>query len=144
MARRRPTIGVAVLDTMVFAYALLGVTKHRDQAAAILERVDEIVVPDILHSELTNVVSRWVRAEKLPIELGRQTLRDAAALMTWVEPAEAIWERALELAVEHEHPAYDTMYVALAERVSAPLITYDTKLARLFPKVVMEPDRHGW
>ncbi len=125
---------------MVFAYALLGVTRHRDEATRVLESVQAIAVPDTFHSELTNVVWQWMRAEKLGLDIGVECLRDAAALITTVESAESIWERALELAFDSKHPAYDMMFVALAEQLGAPLITYDQKLAKLFPSIVLSPE----
>lgn len=140
MAQRKSPIETAVVDTMVFAYALLGVTRYREDAAAALESVGAIVVPDTFHSELTNVVWQWLRAEKLAPEVGAECLRDAAALIACVETAESLWERALALALDAQHPAYDMMFVAAAERFGSPLITYDKKLARFFPELVMSPD----
>ncbi len=141
MASDRPTLEIAVVDTMVFAYALLGVTKHRDAAAAALERAGSIFVPDTFHSEIANVVAQWVRAEHLDLALGIGVLRDAAALITAVKPAEALSETALKLAVEHKHPAYDMMFVALAREIGAPLLSYDSKLKKLFPELVFTPDQ---
>jgi predicted nucleic acid-binding protein len=141
MARQRPSLDIVVVDTMVVAYALLGVTSHRDASATLLERARQIVVPDVLLSELTNVIAQWIKAKHVTLELGLQVLRDAVALFTAVEPAERLCERALQLSVGHGHPAYDMMFVALSERLNAPLLSYDSKLARLFPDRVFTPDQ---
>ena len=45
-----------VIDTMVFAYALLHVQGKYDQAIAALASTDRIVVPDSLFAELGSVV----------------------------------------------------------------------------------------
>ena len=45
-----------IIDTTVFAYALLHVEGKYDQAIAALASTDQIVVPDSLLVELGNVV----------------------------------------------------------------------------------------
>jgi predicted nucleic acid-binding protein len=45
-----------VIDTMVFAYALLGVPEFRDDSLAILEATSEVLVPDSFWAEFVNVV----------------------------------------------------------------------------------------
>jgi predicted nucleic acid-binding protein len=49
-----------VVDTTVFAYALLGVPEFGDEALAVLEAATEIHVPDSFRVELVNVVWQWV------------------------------------------------------------------------------------
>ena len=49
-----------VIDTMVFAYALLHVEDKYEQAIAALETVDQIVVPDSLFAELGNVIWQYL------------------------------------------------------------------------------------
>ena len=40
----------------------------------------------------------------------------------------ALRDRALAIAIELRHPAYDCFYLALAERSTAPLVTADERL----------------
>ena len=130
-----------ILDTMVFAYALLGVTKHRELAATILESADRIDVPDLLRAELANVVSLWVRHESVPLTTALAALEDCEALIDRVWEGDALWKRAVELAVERQHPVYDTMFVALAEKLGTPVVSFDGKLTRKFPEFVVSADR---
>ncbi|MDZ7749124.1 MAG: hypothetical protein U5K43_10050 [Halofilum sp. (in: g-proteobacteria)] len=44
-----------VVDTMVYAYALLGVTEYRDAAARTFAAGEPVLVPDSLWAELGNV-----------------------------------------------------------------------------------------
>jgi predicted nucleic acid-binding protein len=39
-------------------------------------------------------------------------------------------DRALAIAIELRHPAYDCFYLALAERNTSPLVTADDRLIR--------------
>ena len=126
--------GPIVTDTMVLAYALLGVPEHRESAIAVLDRADGLHAPDSIRAELVNVVWQWVTHRGTPLELGLTILQDAEALIEHVHHVDGLWERGLELAVEARHPAYDTLFVALAERENLPLVTYDRKLAATFPQ----------
>lgn len=128
-----------VVDTMVFAYALLGVPRFRDEALAVLTLVDDILVPDSFRAELVNVVWQWTRENQLTLEVGLDVLTDADSLIMYAAPADELWERALELSVAANHPAYDTLFVALAEREETSLITYDTKLRRKFQNQTIAP-----
>jgi predicted nucleic acid-binding protein len=54
---------------------------------------------------------------------------DAALLaIDHLIPMEELRGRALELAIELQHPIYDCFYLALAERERAPLISADKRL----------------
>ncbi len=128
-----------VVDTMVFAYALLGVPRFRDEALAVLTNGDEILVPDSFRAELVNVVWQWIRENQLDLELGIDVLADADALITHAAPTDELWERALELSVAAKHPAYDTLFVALAERENTGLVTYDAKLRKKFQNQTISP-----
>ena len=76
-----------VIDTMVFAYALLGVEGFREQALKALESADLVEIPDSLRAELVNVVWKWVKTKGLPLELGLEVLQDSEALIDRVIPA---------------------------------------------------------
>ncbi|MDA0738333.1 MAG: type II toxin-antitoxin system VapC family toxin [Nitrospirae bacterium] len=128
-----------VVDTMVFAYALLGVTRFRDESLAVLTNAEDIIVPDSFRAELVNVVWQWTRENQLTLEVGIEVLTDADALITHATPADELWERALELSVAANHPAYDTLFVALAERENTGLVTYDTKLRKKFQNQTISP-----
>lgn len=45
-------------------------------------------------------------------------------------PASRLAGRALEFAILLEHPAYDCMYLALAELTMRPFVTADTRFLR--------------
>lgn len=124
---------------MVFAYALLGVPEFREESLAVLDASPDILVPDSFRAELVNVVWLWVRQKALPLQVGIEVLLDADALVTQVVPSAALWERALALAVKADHPAYDTLFVALAESADTKLVTYDSKLQTSFPDRVLSP-----
>ena len=70
-----------VVDTMVFAYALLGVEGFRHDATAILEQVDSISVPDSFRVEMSNVLWQWISHRKVSIETALQVTDDTESLI---------------------------------------------------------------
>lgn len=135
-----------VVDTMVFVYALLGVEPHRDEAVAMLAKARTIVVPDSFRAEFANVLWQWVRHREVNRDLATALLQDTESLVTQVIDSNILWERALDLAVDNNHPVYDTLFVAAAEGLATRVITFDRRLARVFPdhvstaRAFLEPD----
>ncbi|NMF61402.1 nucleic acid-binding protein [Brasilonema octagenarum UFV-E1] len=121
-----------VIDTMVFAYALLHVEEKYDQAITALESVDRIVVPDSLFTELGNVIWQWIQFRQLPLQIGLDALQDAEALVDITISSSQIRDIALKLAVEASHSFYDTLFVAAAIQSNTQVLTYDRKLAAKF------------
>ena len=128
---------------MVFAYALMGVEGFRDPASEALASADLIEVPDSLRAELVNVVWKWVSIKGIPLDLGLEVLQDAEGLIDRVIPTEQLWERALELAVQYNHSAYDTLFVAAAELGETRVVTFDRKLLRTFPSLTVDAGEFG-
>ncbi len=128
---------------MVFAYALMGVEGFRDPASEALASADLIEVPDSLRAELVNVVWRWVSIKGLSLDLGLEVLQDAEGLIDRVIPTEQLWERALELAVQYNHSAYDTLLIAAAELGETRVVTFDKKLLQTFPSLTVDAGEFG-
>jgi predicted nucleic acid-binding protein len=83
--------------------------------------------PDLLRAELANVLATKVRTGQMTVEqaLAAQAVNEAAINFL---PSMDFARRALELALELRHPAYDCFYLALAESIDAVLITADKRL----------------
>jgi predicted nucleic acid-binding protein len=86
-----------VVDTMVFAYALLGVEEFRQDATATLEQADTISVPDSFRVEMGNVLWQWIKHRKVSIETALQIMDDTESLISRTLSGENLWERALVL-----------------------------------------------
>ncbi len=123
-----------VFDTNVFAYALLNVPEHREQAARALERSQNVLVPDSFRVEIANVVWQWIRSNDMPIKVGQAVVCKAEALVTQFVSSKLLWELALTLSVECDHPVYDTMFIAIATLERTRVVTYDRRLLKRFPE----------
>ena len=129
-----------VVDTMVFAYALLGVPAHRETALAALEAADPIVVPDSCYAELANVVWQWTRAKEISGDTGHALLTDAEVLIYRAHPTTHLWSQALSLAIDADHPAYDALFIAAAQREGTQVVTFDKRLQTAFPDWTLAPE----
>lgn len=121
-----------VIDTNVFAYALFGEAKIAEPALSILSEEEIIIVPDSMFAELANVAWQYVKNGHANHELADAALADTLSLVDVSVPASDLAARALELSIAHDHPAYDTLFVAAAEIYDTYLTTFDRRLAERF------------
>lgn len=122
-----------IIDTMVMAYALLGVPEFGPESAEALRRADELTAPASVEAELLNVVWQWGRQGVEP-ELTKAVYENAARLWTELIPVRQLWSVALDLAFNSSHSPYDTLFVAAARYKGVKVMTYDEKMLARFPK----------
>ena len=89
-----------------------------------------LVAPDLLFAECANVLWKKVRRGELTkgeADVAAQTLEQADLTIV---SARAYVIRATAIAVELDHPAYDGIYLAVAEALQLRLVTADDRLIR--------------
>ena len=129
----------AVVDTNVVAYCLLGTEPFYGETRGFLRGLDEAHAPDSWRVEILNVMWRAVKAGAVTARSAMERLRLAEGLVTHTCPLPLLRDEAMGLAVLHSHPAYDTVFVALAMREGIPLATWDERVLRRFPDVARRP-----
>lgn len=87
-------------------------------------------VPDLFFIECTNILWKYVWCFSYSLQAAQQDVVDLGRLPLQVASTVDLAEAALALAVAHEITAYDAAYVALAQRLSLPLVTADEVLVR--------------
>lgn len=117
----------AVLDASVVAAALL---ERGDLGDWALERlaVTPRAAPALLPAEVANVLRRTCQRGGCTADVASQAYTDLLDLRIERVPFEPLAERVWEL--RDEVAAHDAWYVAIAERLGAPLVTLDAKLSR--------------
>lgn len=118
-----------VLDASV-AVKLVLPEEGQENAFAVLRQDAERIAPEFLLVEAGNTLWKKVsRGEVTPTQAaaGIHLISDSVA--RFVSDAE-LTSDALALAVELGHPLYDCLYVALAQREDATVITDDARLLR--------------
>jgi len=89
-----------------------------------------LYVPDLFYVECTNILWKYVRRFGYSPEAARQDVADLVRLPLLAVSMADLAENALGLALEHGITAYDAAYVALARRLTLPLVTADEALVR--------------
>jgi predicted nucleic acid-binding protein len=120
---RRPRI---VADATVIAAAIFGEVEQ-DQANALLQG-RALVAPHLVDYEMTNVALKKLHRGRLDADAVVASLDDYASLAIerhGIDPGAV-----MALAQRYKLTAYDAAYLWLAERLEAPLATFDAALAR--------------
>ena len=97
-------------------------------ARKILEKESSFIAPDIFITEICNVVWKKVKKQEITAEQGQAIVNNMPTVLDYYVPSSDLANRAFVLAVQYNHPVYDCLYLALAERDSFTLVTDDAKL----------------
>jgi predicted nucleic acid-binding protein len=120
---RRPRI---VADATVIAAAIFG-EAEQDQANALMQG-RALAAPHLVDYEMTNVALKKLHRGRVDADEVAASLDDYASLAIerhGIDPRAVI-----TLAQRYKLTAYDAAYLWLAERLEAPLATFDGALAR--------------
>ena len=101
-----------------------------DLADRVRDGTEDVLAPDLLLVEVANALWRKTTAREI-------SAREADAAFDLVRrsgidlrPAGPLLPRAMDLARRLDHPVYDCVYLALAEREKASFVTADQRLLR--------------
>jgi predicted nucleic acid-binding protein len=119
---------VIVADASAVLEFLLGSTRGRLVEARLPDEPDEVQVPAILDAEVMQVLRRMVAHDLVRTERARASLEILSDMPLHRHLLPPLIPRMWELRANLT--AYDAAYVALAEALECPLITYDEKLAQ--------------
>ena len=91
-----------------------------------------VLAPSLLIYEVSNILHREIRAKKMSNDIAQRGINMILRTVVVASPNEpALYLRAMALSERFGLPAaYDTQYLALAEREECELWTEDTKLRR--------------
>lgn len=97
---------------------------------ALSVRKHALVAPDLLIPECANILWKKVRLGELTVDEAAFAARLLARADVDLAPMRSLMEEATRIAVTLDHPAYDCIYLALAESRGVPFITADERLLR--------------
>ncbi|MBN2494198.1 MAG: type II toxin-antitoxin system VapC family toxin [Deltaproteobacteria bacterium] len=130
----------AVADTNVIAYYLLRTEPFFDRIREFWRAARKVLAPDSWRVELLNVLWLAVRAGVIRPAEAEMRLRWAERLVTRTCPLNHLRSAALRLSLEYDHPACDTVFVALAVGEGCALVTFDERLLSRFPDHACRPE----
>jgi predicted nucleic acid-binding protein len=101
-----------------------------DASVAIKWFIDEpdLLAPDLLVPEVCNAAWRKVRRGESHPTQAKQIAQRLRHSVLALRPSAPLAARAMELALDLDHPVYDSFYLALAESEQAVLVTADRRL----------------
>lgn len=102
-----------------------------DEATALRHNTRPLIAPDIVDAEVGNVLWKRWRKNEISGSDAVAALQVVSGLFDRKVAVSSLAESALRLAIEHDHPIYDCVYLALAAQEKASLATADRKLAAL-------------
>jgi predicted nucleic acid-binding protein len=121
------------------ASAVVRIIEDSPQTVAFQQAVldaELVLAPELMLTEVSNTLWRLQKAGQLQAEGLQQCLSRAAALVDHIEPDRHLQVEALALACHLDYPVYDCLYLALARREAAVLLTADQKLMALAVRVL--------
>ncbi len=99
-----------------------------ERAESLIRGEFRLVAPDLLWTEVGNVLWKIARRGSItPAEAGRM-LRDASAMPVEIMESLPLLPEALRIATTADRSVYDSLYVALADREKCGMVTADRKL----------------
>lgn len=104
----------------------------------VLKKDDHWVAPLLWRSEFRNVISLYLRKNILEQTVVFQAIEEAEQLMESNE-FEVNSTQIMSFIMKSSCSAYDCEFVALADDLNIPLITFDKKIIREFPDFAISP-----
>ena len=95
-----------------------------------------VLAPALIQTEVANGLWKLKRAGALADLNPQDLLKEAAELVDHLEPDQNLQVEALALAIHLNHSVYDCLYLALARREAADLLTVDRRLQALAQQVL--------
>lgn len=124
---------IFVLDASMAVAMVLGHSTDKK----ILGKVSSakwVIAPDLFVAEVSNVFWKYHHFEAMPIRDCEASLQNSLGLVDDLVDSKELYQEAFALACQAAHPVYDALYLALARRHNAYLLTNDKKLVKLAQK----------
>ncbi|HTR75764.1 MAG TPA: type II toxin-antitoxin system VapC family toxin [Solirubrobacterales bacterium] len=116
-----------VVDASVLVEYLAG-GEHVEAAREAIGRERWVWAPALVDAEVGNALRRQARAKKLGPRKAGAALQDFLCMRVQRIPHTALADRAWQL--RENVSFYDGLYIALAETLETPLLTFDQRLTR--------------
>jgi len=118
---------IVVMDTSAAVEVVLQ-QESSENFVKLLTKADLVLAPTLLITEVANVFWKYQKFADYPYDDCERAIDDSIALVDeYVNEAE-LYREAFNLGCMLDHPIYDMVYLVLARRNNAILLTMDKKL----------------
>lgn len=100
---------------------------HTQSAVKLLDSTHNLYVPDLLYSELGNVIWKKIRKKELTSSIGEEILWSVEKMALDVISSKPLISAAFDIAVSLDRSVYDSIYLAAACDLDTSLVTADLK-----------------
>src|SRR5262245_18780689 len=100
---------------------------HDVAARRLLANAHTLLVPDLVFSECGNILWKRIRSGQMTREEAQTVLESVGNLALEVSPSWPLVLPAIEIACQTDRSVYDSLYLALAVREAAVMVTADEK-----------------
>lgn len=124
---------IIVLDTCAGVEISLG----RGQAEKFknwLNTADWVIAPDLYIAETANVYWKYHQFSELPLDIGEERLEDTLAMVDNYIPSLELYRAAWSFSVQAHCAVYDALFLVLARRENAHLLTADKLMMKMANK----------
>ncbi|AGA31751.1 PilT protein domain-containing protein [Thioalkalivibrio nitratireducens DSM 14787] len=122
------------MRTVLDASAAVHMVMRTERSGEFIDRLETsqmVLAPALFHGEVANTLWKYTRAGVIDKNTALTRLEEALSLVDAFEPDANLATEALSLAILHNHPVYDLIYVVLAMRFGARLLSADGGLLQL-------------
>ena len=116
-----------VVDASV---AIKWVVEEADTEQALSIHRFDLIAPELMFSECCNALWKASHRGKITATDALERIDALHAVILTIVPAQSLAKRALDIALTLDHPAYDALYLAMAERHGTRVVTADVRLLR--------------
>lgn len=99
-----------------------------DRAEGLLRGKFRLIAPDLLWTEVGNVLWKIARRGSITPDEAQQMLRDASAMPVEIMESLPMLPDALRIASAADRSVYDSLYIALAAKEKCRVVTADQRL----------------
>ena len=101
-------------------------------------------MPGSFRGEFASALWQYIRRRETTVEQCTKILQFVDEIIEREVSVALLWERALQLAVSADHPPYDAIFAALAEREGTRVVTYDQRFPACLPRAGGVSLRSSW
>jgi predicted nucleic acid-binding protein len=105
---------------------------HGDAALRLLDDDHDLLAPDLIFSEVGNVLWKRVGRKEVTVREASATLEAFVSLPFQIYPSRPLMSLALEIACRSQRSVYDSLYLAVAVLRQCPMVTADRRLHDAF------------
>lgn len=120
---------IAVLDGSAAVEVVLA-RPAAEEIAGPLSAAELVLAPGLYVAEISNVLWKHARAAGQPASYS-DLLDDAVSLPDDLVGSASLCREDFALSTAHEHPIYDALYLVVARRNNAGILTVDRRLRSL-------------